>query len=59
MSNESFTTIVIGGGQAGLAAGHHLAKHRDNFIILDKEQRAGHLCSQIAGHRVPCNDDTS
>ncbi len=41
MSNESFDTIVVGGGQAGLAAGYHLAKHRKNFIILDKEQRAG------------------
>lgn len=38
---ESFHTIVIGGGQAGLAAGYFLAQHGENFIILDKNMRSG------------------
>lgn len=41
MSNESFDTIVIGGGQAGLAAGYCLAQHGENFIILDGQPRTG------------------
>jgi putative flavoprotein involved in K+ transport len=38
---ESFQTIVIGGGQAGLAAGYFLALQNENFIILDKSSRSG------------------
>jgi putative flavoprotein involved in K+ transport len=38
---ESFGTIVIGGGQAGLAAGYFLARARTNFIILDENPRTG------------------
>jgi len=34
-------TIVIGGGQAGLAAGYHLAKRAVPFLILDANQRIG------------------
>jgi len=34
-------TIVIGGGQAGLAVGYHLAKHGQRFVILDANQRIG------------------
>jgi len=34
-------TIVIGGGQAGLAVGYHLAKRRLPFLILDANQRIG------------------
>lgn len=41
MSNESFDTIVIGGGQAGLAAGYYLAGQAENFIILDENPRTG------------------
>jgi len=33
--------IVIGGGQAGLAVGYHLAKRRLPFLILDANQRIG------------------
>jgi len=40
-STESFNTIVIGGGQAGLAAGYYLHLQRDDFIILDKNARTG------------------
>jgi putative flavoprotein involved in K+ transport len=38
---ESYQTVVIGGGQAGLAAGYYLASHGENFIILDKNSRTG------------------
>jgi hypothetical protein len=34
-------TIVIGGGQAGLAVGYHLAKRGIPFMILDASQRVG------------------
>jgi putative flavoprotein involved in K+ transport len=36
-----YDTVVIGGGQAGLAMGHHLAKHDVDFVILDANQRVG------------------
>lgn len=38
---EYFHTIVIGGGQAGLAVGHYLAQAGDNFIILDENLQTG------------------
>ncbi|BAU85342.1 monooxygenase [Streptomyces laurentii] len=33
--------VVIGGGQAGLAAGYHLRRAGLGFVILDAEDRAG------------------
>jgi putative flavoprotein involved in K+ transport len=41
--DESFHTIVIGGGQAGLAAGYFLARQGKNFIIMDENQRDGEV----------------
>ena len=38
---ERYETIVIGAGQAGLAAGHHLARHDADFAILTAEARVG------------------
>lgn len=38
---QRIQTIVIGGGQAGLAVGYHLAKRRLPFLILDANQRVG------------------
>ena len=38
---ERFETITIGGGQAGLAVGHHLASREIDFVILDAERRTG------------------
>ena len=38
---EQFDTIVIGGGQAGLAMGYHLKKHGRPFVILDANDRIG------------------
>jgi putative flavoprotein involved in K+ transport len=34
-------TIVIGGGQAGLSVGYHLARQRLPFVILEAHQRVG------------------
>ena len=38
---EHFDTIVIGGGQAGLAAGHYLAAGDADFVILSADARVG------------------
>ena len=35
------TTIVIGGGQAGLSVGYHLAEREADFQILDSNERIG------------------
>ena len=40
-SLERFDTIVVGGGQAGLAVGHYLAEQGRNFVILDAGDRIG------------------
>jgi putative flavoprotein involved in K+ transport len=40
-SVRRFDTIVVGGGQAGLAVGHYLVKQRRNFVILDAGGRVG------------------
>ena len=34
-------TLVIGGGQAGLAVGHHLTQRGLPFLIVDANQRVG------------------
>jgi putative flavoprotein involved in K+ transport len=38
---ESFDVIVIGGGQAGLSVGYHLARTGSRFVILDAHERVG------------------
>lgn len=38
---ERFDTLVIGGGQAGLALGYHLARRGRDFAILDASDRVG------------------
>jgi len=38
---ERVETVVIGGGQAGLAAGYHLARRGREFVILDSCTRVG------------------
>jgi len=40
-SRETFHTVVIGGGQAGLSVGHYLAQQGRPFVILDASQRIG------------------
>ena len=34
-------TVVVGGGQAGLAVGYHLARRERPFVVLDADQRPG------------------
>jgi putative flavoprotein involved in K+ transport len=41
MDRASFDVIVIGGGQAGLSVGYHLAKRGLRFVILDANARVG------------------
>jgi putative flavoprotein involved in K+ transport len=41
MKKKNWGTVVIGGGQAGLAAGYYLKKIHEDFIILDEGARTG------------------
>lgn len=41
METEYFDVVVIGGGQAGLSVGYHLAKRDRSFVILDANERIG------------------
>src|SRR5688572_12032815 len=34
-------TVIIGGGQAGLSVGYHLARRGLEFVILDANRRVG------------------
>ena len=38
---ERIGTVVIGAGQAGLAAGYHLQRAGQHFEILEANQRLG------------------
>jgi putative flavoprotein involved in K+ transport len=38
---EWFDTVIVGGGQAGLSAGYHLARLGRSFVILDEHERTG------------------
>ena len=40
-ANESLDVVVIGGGQAGLAAGYHLRRAGLSFAILDRQTQPG------------------
>jgi putative flavoprotein involved in K+ transport len=41
MSTERFETVIIGGGQAGLATGYHLGKQGRSSVLLDANERVG------------------
>ena len=41
MTTEPIETVVIGGGQAGLSVGYHLARAGREFMILDAHARIG------------------
>ena len=41
VASNRFDTIVIGGGQSGLAAGYHLNRAGGSFLIVDANQRSG------------------
>ena len=38
---EQVETVIVGGGQAGLAVGYHLAQRHRPFVILDANERTG------------------
>jgi putative flavoprotein involved in K+ transport len=38
---ERYETVIIGGGQAGLAVGYHLARRGQRFVILESHDRIG------------------
>ena len=40
--DEHYEVVVVGGGQAGLAMGRHLARQGRSFVILDAAPRVGH-----------------
>ena len=40
-SEERTEIVIIGGGQAGLALGYWLRRHKRDFVILDREPEAG------------------
>ena len=40
-ASERVETIVVGGGQAGLVVGYHLARLGKPFVILDANERIG------------------
>jgi putative flavoprotein involved in K+ transport len=39
--SESLHTVVVGGGQAGLAAGYYLSRRKIRFVILDASRQIG------------------
>ena len=39
--SERFETVIVGGGQAGLAAGYHLARRDRSFVVLEANDRIG------------------
>ena len=40
-TQSTYDTLVIGSGQAGLAAGYHLARRGEPFVILEADDRLG------------------
>jgi putative flavoprotein involved in K+ transport len=47
---SSLDVVVIGGSQAGLAVGYHLARRGLTFVILDAARRSA-MCGDPAGTR--------
>ena len=41
MRDQHLGTVIIGGGQAGLAVGYYLKQHGVPFVILDENDRVG------------------
>ena len=40
-TDEHVETVIVGGGQAGLAVGYHLKLQKRPFVILDANERVG------------------
>jgi putative flavoprotein involved in K+ transport len=51
---ERISTIVIGGGQAGLSVGYHLSRLGVPFLILEANERIGDNW-RCAGTRCACS----
>ena len=45
-TTERVNTVIIGGGQAGLSTGYHLAARGVSFVILDDHARVGDVWRQ-------------
>jgi putative flavoprotein involved in K+ transport len=41
VTDEHVETLIIGGGQAGLAVGYHLRSRKRDFVIIDANERVG------------------
>ena len=41
LQTDRYETVVVGGGQAALATGYHLARQGRDFVILDASERVG------------------
>jgi putative flavoprotein involved in K+ transport len=41
MAAQRMETVIVGGGQGGLATGYHLAREGRSFVILDAGERIG------------------
>ena len=52
---ETFETIIIGGGQAGLSVGYYLKKRGESFVILDANDRIGGSGGRAPGTRSACS----
>lgn len=58
---ERYETIILGAGQAGLSAGHWLARHDHDVLIVDTDARVSDLWCH-GGHLlqlfIPAKDTT-
>ena len=41
-ATEHHETVIVGGGQAGLATAYHLQRRGRDCVILDAGERVGH-----------------
>jgi len=41
MEKRTFETVIIGGGQAGLATAYHLTRRHLSCVILDENESVG------------------
>ena len=41
LTTERYETVIVGGGQAGLAVGYHLQRRGREFVILEANERVG------------------
>lgn len=46
MAHQTIETVIVGGGQAGLATSYWLQQHNREHIVLEKASRPGHVWRQ-------------